>query len=150
MSPRVRIFGWGNLGRGDDGVALLLCDRLRGEWPPGEVAVHAFHQLGPEVVELLTDCDQAIFIDAHVCAARPDVCVAPLSPAAGPLDSHHCSPGQLLALAQALQLPLPQAWLVTVRARDLGFGRPLSRGAQAALAAARLEVERLVEQQQPA
>ena len=56
--------------RPDRILALVLLARLRARYADRpEVVSHAFHQLGPEVVEDLADCDLAIFIDGAACAS---------------------------------------------------------------------------------
>lgn len=153
MKTVIRILAWGNRGRRDDGVALALAERLEVRLAGiPQVAVHQFHQLGPELVEELADCRIAVFVDARVPDARPPVVVEPLRPSrtAG-LDTHHCDPGSLLSLAQALGYALPRAYLVSIHALDMDFGDSLSPTVVEALDEAEAAVLALVDQQlQPA
>jgi hydrogenase maturation protease len=146
-TPAVRIFAWGNVGRGDDGVALVLLARLRRRLAGrGDVVCHDYHQLGPEVVDDLADCRLAIFIDAHVLADEADVFCHRVEPAErSTLDSHHCTPGELCALASALGLTVPPAYLVGIRGSVFDYADTLSSSACAALMRAEAEVEELLE-----
>jgi hydrogenase maturation protease len=134
----VRIIAWGNRGRRDDGVGLALAERLEYQLADRpEIVVQQYHQLGPELVYDLNDCDLAIFIDAHTCEDRQDVTLDVLEPADTPcLNTHHCKPAELLALAAALELQLPEALQVCVRAYDLSFGDELSPRTRKALVVA--------------
>ncbi len=141
MTSPIRIFAWGNVGRRDDGAALVLLERLRRADLGPEVALHEYHQLGPEVVDLLADCRLALFIDAHVREDAGDVLCEPVQPTTtGAMDTHHCTPDQLLALAAALGYSTPPSRLIGIRAHDLAFGHQLSPATEAAVA----QAERLV------
>lgn len=145
-APPVRIFAWGNVGRGDDGVALVLLARLRQRYADRvEIACHDFHQLGPEVVETFADCRLAIFVDAHVLPDEDDVFCHPVEPATqSTLDSHHCTPAELSALGAALGLTLPPAYLVGIRGREFDYADTLSAAACAALRRAETLVDNLL------
>ena len=147
LTGPIRIIAWGNRGRRDDGVALALAERLevRYQGDP-QVVVQQYHQLGPELADDLCRARRAIFIDADVRDNSPDVCVEPLSPVqpAG-LDTHHCPPGVLLGLGRSLGWPMPPAFLVCVKAHDLGFGDDLTPPTRAALDQAEARVVGLVD-----
>lgn len=147
MPGPIRIIAWGNRGRGDDGVALVLAERLEGRFAGrSDVCVQQFHQLAPELAADLDDCRLAVFLDAHVRDDAPEVCVERVVPVheAG-FNTHHCDPPVLLALARSMGYKVPpECWLVTMRARCLDFGDSLSRAATAAMAEAEAVVMRLV------
>ncbi len=130
MSRTIRIIGWGNVGRGDDGAALMLLDRLAemGVEAYPDVTLHAHHQLGPEVAVDMADAEVVVFVDAHVDTERAalsfDVVQADTG---GALDSHHCSPAMLLALCRSMGLRTPAAYVLAIRAYDCSFGDGLSR-----------------------
>lgn len=128
-SAPIRIIAWGNRGRRDDGAALVLAERLEVHFAGrDDVVVQQYHQLGPELVDDLADCRQAIFIDASSRHDAGGVCIEPLVPmstSAG-LDTHHCPPDALLALAASLGLPVPEAFLVDIRGHEWAFGDDLS------------------------
>ncbi len=129
MNKPIRIIAWGNDGRGDDGVALKLLDRLeRIDWKlPDQLHFEAHHQLGPEVAVNISASRLVIFIDAHVDEDRPDLTwerVLPLRD--GALDSHHCTPSVLLGLCDALNWPTPPCFQLAMRAYCCNFGDQLS------------------------
>jgi hydrogenase maturation protease len=135
MKSPILIIAWGNCGRCDDGVALVLAARLAARFVNDDtVEVETWHQLGPELAVDLNDCEIAIFIDAHVCPDRPDVVFERVQPAqSAALDTHRCGPGVLLRLCEVLSGNAPEAYLLTIRAHDTGFGDTLSNGAAGAM-----------------
>ncbi len=137
----IRIIAWGNVGRRDDGAALVLADRLQQHYAHADdVVIQQYHQLGPELVEDLHRCRLAVFVDAHAHADGLAVTSQQVLPAtAGGLDTHHCSPDALLGLVAALGLTVPPAWLIGIRGNDWEFGDTLSPPTQEAV----LEAERL-------
>lgn len=147
MSDPIRIIAWGNKGRCDDGVALILAERLQERYANDpDVCVQQYHQLGPELAADLGECRMAIFIDAHVRGGRPDVCVEEVKPAdEAVFQTHHCHPPVLLALARSMRFKLPPvSWLVTVRAYELGFGDSLSEATAAGLSEAERRIMELI------
>lgn len=130
----IRLFAWGNRGRCDDGVALVIAERLEVRFAdePG-VIIHQYHQLAPEIVEELDDCRLAIFLDAHVPSERAPWLVSRIQASAGGgLDTHACTPADLLGLMASLGLSPPEALLVSVRGEDMSYGERLSPATAAA------------------
>lgn len=142
----VRIFAWGNRGRRDDGVGLALAEELQSLYAPDpQVSVQQYHQLGPEVVDELRACRLAVFVDARVGSPAAAVAVTRVRPAeSGELASHHCSPEALLALGQALGLVMPETYLVSIHAQDVGYGDQLSEDTARAMCQARHAVANLI------
>jgi Ni,Fe-hydrogenase maturation factor len=84
VMDRTLVIGYGNLDRGDDGVAYYVVNALRQrleqtplkEYDTGLEELGAavdsifLTQLMPELINALADYDQVVFIDAHVI---PDV-----------------------------------------------------------------------------
>jgi len=134
---RTLVLGWGNLGRGDDGLGPALAELLGRRSPP-EVDVASNYQLQ---VEDAADCashERVLFVDADRTGPEPFSCHR-LAPAAAELSfsSHSVSPGGLLALTRMLFDREPEAWLVGVRGyRFDSFHEGLSRQARTNLAAA--------------
>jgi hydrogenase maturation protease len=130
------ILAWGNPGRGDDAVGLVIAESLEG-CVGGQVEIQCFHQLGPELSEDVAAVDHVIFIDAHEQPAWADIVVREVDPAADYTpDSHSSGPEELLALAKALYHRRPRGTLVAARAYDTTFGAPLSAKTQALVAEA--------------
>lgn len=133
MPEPIRIIAWGNRGRCDDGVALILAEKLEARFADDpEVSVQQYHQLGPELADDLGRCRLAIFIDAHVKPEWEDVAVEPVQPCdQAAIYAHHFPPPLLLALTRSVGAPLPPAHLVSIRGRCFEFGDELSPAAQA-------------------
>jgi hydrogenase maturation protease len=130
---RVCIIAWGNRGRGDDGAALALLERLSRRDLGPEVELIELHQLGPELAETLGGSALAIFVDADVSPENRGVtCRRVRADSCVPLDSHHVAPPALLALTAAIGLCPPPAWQIAIRAFELDYCDRLS-GRTAAL-----------------
>lgn len=115
------VVGFGHPLRRDDGVGLWVAGRLAGM--PG-VEVVAAQALTPELIPKVAEASLVIFVDARIGAGP--VCWERLRPATRPALVHALSPGGLLAWAKHLFGRTPEAWLVTLPARDLSFGEGLS------------------------
>lgn len=139
---RTVIIGYGNPTRSDDAVGWhasgLLSEALGGL----NVEVISCHQLTPELAETLSQCQQAVFIDADV-EGRPGevhrrVVRSPVT--STPAFTHTCTPAGLLASARQLYGRCPLAIAITVSAQSFDFGETLSPPVSAALAAVVSEV----------
>ncbi len=133
---RPLLLAWGNRLRGDDGAAWLLARQLRNRgWP-----VRCYHQLTPELVEVMVAHRQVVFADA---ALSGGVCkLVELSPG-GPVGAGHlASPAGLLQLCHDLYETSPRAWLLSLPGQDFSLGTRLSGPARRAVQQGRLELER--------
>ncbi|GMU23100.1 MAG: hypothetical protein AMXMBFR13_31830 [Phycisphaerae bacterium] len=150
MQHPIRIFAWGNRGRRDDGVALLLAERLEERYADDcGVIVQQYHQLGPELVEELNHCSLAIFIDAHVSDGFEEVHLERIEPTeAGGFDTHHCHPSVLLTLGRCMGFELPESVLVAIRGYDFDFGDGLSPKTAAAMARAEAAIVDMIQARQ--
>jgi hydrogenase maturation protease len=138
---RTLIIGYGNIDRGDDGVAHAVINALRrrqGRDPldeentgleglGAEVDTVLLSQLTPELVETLRDYDHLLFVDAHIYPGIDDLHCRAVAPEDAPsILIHHFTPGALLALLRALYGKAPIGHLVSVRGHDFDFHRHLS------------------------
>jgi hydrogenase maturation protease len=127
------VVGYGNPARADDNAGLAVADRLRLGGLQAEF--RATQQLGPELAAELPAYRRLLLADAS--QGGPPVLLRRLRPGkGGPATSHQTGPETLLALAEQLFGGAPEAWLLTVRAEDLGFGETLSPAVQARVAPA--------------
>lgn len=139
--PRSLVVGYGNLDRADDGVAYYVINALRqrlgqgtlGEDETGLEALGAqansvfLMQLSPELVDLLVDYDQIVFVDAHVREDLDDLhCTRVLPEYTASAFTHHMSPAMLLALLQVLHHRRPTGHIVSIRGHNFDFHRGLS------------------------
>jgi hydrogenase maturation protease len=124
------VIGYGNELRRDDGVGPRIA-RAVSDWNVPDVRVLALHQLTPELADELARADVVLFIDAVANSSAVSVSVQPVPVEMGnSLGNHVSSPAALLNLAETLFGRRPIAWLLTLPARDLGFGEGLSAGAE--------------------
>jgi len=135
-AKKTLVIGYGNPGRGDDGLGPALAgmvERAR----IGGVTVQMDYQLTVENAHDVAQYDMVIFADASVNETEPFT-LAPLVPDLEPrFDSHSLAPGTVLYLAQSLFGAAPEAYLVGVRGYEFDFfGERLSVKAEANLAAA--------------
>ena len=140
------VLGYGNDLRRDDGAGPVVARAVEALGLPG-VRVVTAHQLLPEHAELLSGARRVVFVDATADGEDAVSCYA-LDPATAPLPGlgHGCDPAALVAMAEALFGAKPAAWIVTLRAHDLGLGEGLAeetaRSVPAAVAAVRSVIER--------
>lgn len=133
----VLVIGYGNPGRGDDGLGPALAAALEAADLPG-VTVEADYQLTVEHADAAARHDAVVFADASTSAAEPFECRRQEASTAAPgFSSHSVAPGQVLALAAELFGARPAAYVLAMRGYVFNeFGEGLSPGAAANLAAA--------------
>ncbi len=130
------ILGYGNPGRGDDGLGPELVARLE-KHPVTAVTLLAALQLQPEHVFDLADHDRVLLVDAGLTTPAPFTWDR-LHPARDPgVFTHALGPRALLAIyREALRREPPVTWLVTIRGERFGLGESLSEAARRHLARA--------------
>ena len=145
VSPRVMVACFGNVLRGDDGVGVVVAERLSLEPLPPDVRVLEVGIGGIHLVqELLDGVDALVVVDAvdlgrepgTVVVVRPDVVdVSAMSVTERRdhlADMHYATPERALMLARALGVLPKVTWLVGCQVSDpevLGQGlSPAMRG----------------------
>lgn len=132
------VIGYGNPGRGDDGLGPALAERLAAMSLPG-VAVLVDFQLKPEHALRLAECRRVVFADAAMALHAP-FRLSPLAPAeTGDVTSHAMAPGVLLALARDLLGATPEAHVLALGGAEFGqmqdgLSEQAARNLEAALA----------------
>lgn len=120
-------------------MGVWVAERLHEKRPEGMETL-AVHQLTPELALKILGADRVCFLDASTSLVEePGLTgIDPDAPAENP--GHILNPQALMNLVKALSDSgtAPQAWLVRLPARDMGFGCRLS---PAALKGARRAVE---------
>jgi hydrogenase maturation protease len=114
--PDTLLIGYGNSLRGDDGVGLVVAQRLQGL---------AVHQLTPDLAEPISQAAKVIFIDADVRLPPGEVRRAPVVETQSSLG-HHCTPGELLVIARTLYGHAPPAELISIGIESTEFRESLS------------------------
>lgn len=134
--PKLLLFGYGNPGRGDDGLGLDLIERIA-QLNLADVECQNDMQLQVEHVTDLAGCDQALFIDADVFCADPFKFSEIRAEKNGSYTSHAMNPSALLhAYQRVYGVDGPPAFLLRIRGYDFGLGDSLSDQAAANLEAA--------------
>jgi len=132
----VRVIGYGNTLRRDDGVGWHAARRLAGDPRLARARVVAEHQLAPELAYDMSTAGLVILVDASTATpagtisvrqlAAPEASGAGASGAGPGATSHHVTPEVLLALARELYGTAPAAVAVSVGVADMGPGEGLS------------------------
>ena len=128
------VLGWGNPGRGDDGLGPELVRRIQAEGLPGVEAETAY-QLQVEDAAEVARFRRVVFVDADRRQADPFL-FEPLHPEGGRLrfSTHSVSPATILALARELFGAEPEAWILGIRGHEFDeFREQLSARAAANL-----------------
>jgi hydrogenase maturation protease len=137
--PPILVLAVGNPSRGDDAVGPLLAEQLC-TWLARHPDIAPWVEVICEqqwMVEHALDLpgrSRVLMVDARLADTSPAiglVSVAP-RPSAWPVNSHHSSPGQLLALCNTLlDTAPPPASLLTLTGHDFSLGAGLSVATQA-------------------
>jgi hydrogenase maturation protease len=143
VAAEVLVVGVGNDLRGDDGAGRAVVEELLRRAVPGMRAIWS-HQLVPELAEQIATAAVVVFVDAGHPGTVSAVEVRPLAPGSAAIGAHQAGPAGLLGLAALAGLAVPEAFLVTVPAHDLGLGSRLSPGTVTAVGEAVDRVVRLV------
>lgn len=123
------VIGYGNTLRSDDGVGPRVADAVAALALPGVRAL-VCPLLTPELADPVSQARVVIFVDAAVDAPR-EVQMRKLAAAGtSQIMAHAASPATLLALARDVFGHVPEAWWLTIPAKDLGIGEELSPLAQ--------------------
>ena len=133
---RILIIGYGNPGRGDDGLGPALAERLESMNLPG-VTVESDYQLTVEHSAMAAENDIVVFADAAVDADSPYYFRTVAAAASDQYSSHSVTPGEVLLLARRCFRAVPEAYVLGIRAHAIdGFGEGLSADAEAGLESA--------------
>jgi hydrogenase maturation protease len=135
------IIGLGNPLRGDDGVGCRVVNELtRRGLPEGVYALDAGTP-GLALLDLMTGYERVILVDAADMGLEPG-CFQRMTPAevhllasAGPCSLHSLGLAEVLALAQALERPLPEIVIFGIQPAQVGWQEGLSPAVGAALPA---------------
>lgn len=117
----ILVIGLGHPLHRDDGVGLWVTSRL----PTAEgLKVMGAQDLTPELIPQVAVADLVVFVDSRLGSGP--VRWERIRPGPRPTLTHAFTPQGLLAWAQHLFGRAPEAWLVTIPARDLSLGEGLS------------------------
>ncbi len=133
---KLLLFGYGNPGRGDDGLGPGLVERIA-RLHFTDIECQNDMQLQVEHVTDLAACKQVLFIDSDMSCAEPFDFSEIGAARDDSYTSHAMNPSALLhAYSQVYGKDAPPAFLLRIRGYDFGLGDPLSDKAYANLEAA--------------
>jgi hydrogenase maturation protease len=131
----ILVIGYGNPLRGDDGVGWAVAEAVTEARP--DARVMTAQMLLPELAEDVARATGVVFIDARVGPTPGYLRCEPVRPSGlSAPPGHTLTASSLLDLALALYGHRPNAFLVSVEARDFPFRRGLSPAVSAAIPAA--------------
>jgi hydrogenase maturation protease len=111
---RFLVYGYGNPGRGDDGLGPALAAALE-ELNPPSTTVESNYQLSVEDAADVAEHDAVIFVDADVSCPEPFRFERVAPERALSFSSHSVAPGALLALADELFGKKTDGYLLGIR-----------------------------------
>jgi len=141
------VIGYGNDLRSDDGIGPRVAEEVEA-WAGSNVKSLTFHQLTPEIAEIIKDAYGVIFVDACKLPEVKEVQVLTIEPEEmGKTMTHNVDPRSLLALAQNLYDCHPLAWWIAVPGDNFEMGENLSFRAEQGVTEALKEIEFILRQQ---
>ncbi len=129
---RIMVLGYGNPGRGDDGLGPVLVERLEGHFihtkgNARQVRFFTSMQLQPEHILEMEMHEKVLLIDAGMGTPSPFGFERVSPRCDDSFSTHALSPGNLLVIFQQTLLKLPPpTFLLTVRGEGFALGAPLS------------------------
>lgn len=113
------VIGYGNAGRGDDGLGPAFAARIAAAGYAG-CRTEIDYQLTPEHALQIAGADVVLFADAELGLDRPFRLERLRAERGGDIASHALAPGAVLALAELLYGATPDAWVVGIAGQDFG------------------------------
>ncbi len=141
---KIRVFGYGNQSRRDDGAGWRVIELLE-EMGLAGVGMSASHQLEVEDAEELAGLDAAIFVDAAIPESPLPLARSEVRPGfESHAVAHYLTPSDLLGLSQCLYGRRPRGFLFSIRGSDFNFGTTLSEEAGRSARAAADQIAELI------
>lgn len=113
VTPRILLIGYGNPGRGDDGLGPALAEEIAAMGLPG-VTVDIDYQLTVDHAALIASHDAVVFADAALGLDEPFRLTPVRTSAPQALGSHQLSPEAALHLAALLFGHAPKGWILAL------------------------------------
>lgn len=118
-APRVLLIGYGNPGRGDDGLGPALAAEIEAMGLAG-VTIEIDYQLTVDHAAPIAAHDLVVFADAMIGLDRPFRLEPVARAAPQALGSHQVSPEAALALAGLLFGHAPPGWILAIGGSEFG------------------------------
>jgi len=126
---KILLYGYGNIGRQDDGLGILLVERIEDLARSKGFRLLDFeanYQLNIEDALTISQYDVVLFADASVNQAEP-VMIAKVEPSAQTeFTMHAMDPSFILHLCRVLYETSPETYIITIRASEFEFGQPIT------------------------
>ncbi len=132
---RVLIYGFGNPGRQDDGVGVVLTNLLEKEGFD-HVDIDYNYQLNIEDALTISEYDAVIFVDASLDAEPPFDFYRISAKDDITFTTHSLSPESVLALCSDVYHKIPEAYVLAVRGYEWEFVEKMSQKGEENLFAA--------------
>jgi hydrogenase maturation protease len=131
---RTLVIGYGNTLRGDDGLGVYAVEQLAQQ--SSDLDLVTCHQLTPELVEIIKDANQVIFIDAEEGVNSGEIREYHIEPDSQiEAFNHHVSPAALLSAVYDLYGIQVEGYLFSICGSSFDYSETLSPVAAAALPA---------------
>jgi len=142
---KLLLFGYGNPGRGDDGLGTALIEHIE-KLNYADVVCQNDMQLQVEHVTDLSGCERVVFIDADMSCSEPFEYAEIFAEKDGSYSSHAMNPSALLhAYSQVYGKNPPPAFVLRIRGYEFELGDAMSTKATHNLDAAIKLVYKLCE-----
>jgi hydrogenase maturation protease len=119
LTPRILLIGYGNPGRGDDGLGPALATAIEGLSLAG-VTVEIDYQLTVDHAALIAAHDAVVFADAMMGLADPFRLTEIGTAQPDALGSHQVTPEAAMELAKLLFGHRPPAWMLAIAGDQFG------------------------------
>lgn len=113
------LIGFGNKGRGDDGLGAVMAERIEKAAPAG-LDVDVDYQLTVDHALAVSEADLVVFADAEIGAEGAFTFVPVSGDGATAMGSHELSPQAVLTLAETLYGRTPPAFVLGIAGWDYG------------------------------
>ncbi|MBD3344446.1 MAG: hydrogenase maturation protease [Chitinivibrionales bacterium] len=126
---KILVYGYGNPGRSDDGLGVLLAERIEKESLPG-ITVETNYQLNAEDALEISQYDAVIFADASENDIEPFRFTKLQPEYEVSFSTHAMSPGSVLKLCHELYRSDLPAFLLEMKGYDWAMAEGLSEKAE--------------------
>lgn len=113
------VIGYGNVGRGDDGLGPALAGRLA-RTERKDCSVEVDYQLTVEHALQVADAKTVLFVDASIEGDAPFTFTPAQPDRTADIASHSLEPGAVLALAEMLYGKTPEAFILGIKGESFG------------------------------
>ena len=144
------IYGYGNPGRFDDGLGVMLAEEMEA-WinknKIDNVDCDTNYQLNIEDAEIISKYDLVLFADASEEDIR-DVSITRVSPSDSKIEftMHAVSPAFVLDLCNQIYGETPDTWLIHIKGQDWQFNEGLSKVAEKNLSIAIKKIKAIIKE----